>query len=459
MVLKQYYLGCLAQASYLIGDVESGEAAVVDPRRDIEPYLEDARELGLTIKYVLLTHFHADFVAGHLELRDRIGATIHLGRRATADYAFSPVGDGDRIELGKVRLEILETPGHTPESVCFVVHDGEHEAPQAVLTGDTLFIGDVGRPDLLVSIGMTAEELAGNMYDSLHKKLLKLPDATIVYPGHGAGSMCGKNLSKETVSTIGEQKKQNYALQPMERDAFIRMLTADQPTAPDYFAFDAQLNREERPTLEKSLAESMKPLDRETVESEVRGGALLLDVRDPEDFAGGYVPGSLNIGLTGTYAVWAGTLIDHHRPVVILAEPGDEHEAVMRLGRIGFDRVLGYMKDGIAAWPAERRADRRRWDPSGLSQALAGNEPPLVLDVRNPGERIGNGIEGAAAIPLGELRGRMDELPRNRPIVVTCAGGYRSSMAASLLQANGFAGIGDLRGGMQAWEEAHAAAS
>ena len=347
MILDQYYLGCLAQASYLIGDAAAGVAAVVDPRRDVDEYLADAERLGVEIRHVILTHFHADFIAGHLELRDRCGATIHLGARAEAEYAFAPLSDGDILDLGKVRLKILETPGHTPEGISVLVFDTaqDPENPHAVLTGDTLFIGDVGRPDLMASVGVTAEELAGMLHDSLHRKLLPLPDATLLYPGHGAGSMCGRSLGKETVSTIGEQRRFNYALQPMSREDFIGIVAADQPDAPLYFSYDAMLNKKERQTLETAMNRALKGLTPEEVlrrrEDE---GAQVIDVRDPVEFAGGHLIGSTNIGLGGKYATWAGTLLDRHQPIIVVGEPGQEEEAVMRLGRIGFDHVVGYLR-------------------------------------------------------------------------------------------------------------------
>ena len=288
MILKQYYLGCLSQASYLIGDESTRTAVVVDPRRDIEEYLEDAAEAGLRIEHVILTHFHADFVAGHLELRERTGARIHLGARASAEYEFSPLADGDVLEWGQVRLTIMETPGHTPEAISVLVFDlaRDRERPQAVLTGDTLFIGDVGRPDLMASVGASAQELAGQLYASVHR-LLQLPDETLVYPGHGAGSACGKNLSSETVSTIGAQRRENGALQPMSQEAFVKLVTADQPKAPAYFGYDAQLNRRQRSTLEAALARELAALPLEAVLRAQSEGAQVLDVRDPDDYAAG----------------------------------------------------------------------------------------------------------------------------------------------------------------------------
>src|SRR2546425_11672486 len=304
MILKQFYLSCLAHASYLVGDEGTQIAAVVDPQRDIDQYLSFASEHGLAIKHVFLTHFHADFVAGHLELRDRTGARIYLGAAAKAEYAFTPLRDGDVVEFGRVRLKALETPGHTAESISIVVYDLDRSdtAPHAVLTGDTLFIGDVGRPDLRVALGWSAADLGGLLYESLRTKLLTLPDASLVYPAHGAGSLCGKALSKETVSTLGEQRRSNYALQPMSKAAFIDLVTADQPDAPPYFTYYAVLNSKERPTLETALARELNPLPLDRALALQAEGAQVLDTRDPAEFAAAHLAGSINIGLGGQYA-------------------------------------------------------------------------------------------------------------------------------------------------------------
>src|SRR5271163_1146584 len=312
MFLKQYYLGCLAHASYLIADEASKTAIVVDPQRDIEQYLADAERMGVAIRHVFLTHFHADFLAGHLELRDRCGADIRLGERAKAEYRFVPMGDGDKLEFPGLRLQVLETPGHTIESISILVFDLEKSAdkPYAVLTGDTLFIGDVGRPDLRASLGWTAQELGAHLYDSLHNKLLALPDATLVYPAHGAGSLCGKNLSSDTVSTLGEQRRFNYALQPMTKEEFTRLVTADQPDAPAYFTYDAILNTREHQTLEKTLEQVLQPVELDEVIQLGHAGAQILDVRDPSEFATAHLAGSINIALGGQYATWAGSLLD-----------------------------------------------------------------------------------------------------------------------------------------------------
>jgi hydroxyacylglutathione hydrolase len=461
VILEQYYLGCLAHASYLVADERSGEAAVVDPQRDIDQYLADGARLGVRIRHVFLTHFHADFVAGHLELRHRHGATIHLGAKARAEYEFAPVGDGDSVELGpEVCLKVLETPGHSPESISILVYDlAWGAAPYAVLTGDTLFIGDVGRPDLRASLGWSAEELGSLLYDSLRDKLLPLPDATLVYPAHGAGSLCGKNLSTDTVSTIGVQRLYNYALQPMAREEFIGIVTADQPDTPPYFAYDAVLNAQERPTLEEALERELRPLTLAEVLALRREGVQILDTRDPAEFEGAHLTGSINVGLGGSYATWCGTMLDPERPVVIVAEPGRAEEAAVRLGRIGFDIVAGYLDGGMQA--LEERLDLvariERVTARALAKQLESPEHPLVLDVRTEREWREYRIGGSVNIPLTRLAERLDELARDRPVVVCCSSGYRSATGASLLLREGFEHVADLVGGTAAWESSRLA--
>lgn len=460
MKIQQYYLACLSHASYLITDEKTKTAAVVDPQRDIDQYLADAAAAGATIRHVFLTHFHADFIAGHIELRDRAGATIHLGRRAQAEFECVSMKDGDTVEFGDVRLEIMETPGHTPEGISILVYDLAKSAsePLAVLTGDTLFIGDVGRPDLLASVGVTADELADMLYDSITTKLVKLPDATLVYPAHGAGSMCGKSLSKETVSTIGEQKKFNYALQPMSREAFKQIVTADQPEAPDYFVHDAILNRKDRASLDESMRKSLEAMTVDQVLALEKAGAQLLDVRDGIDFEGGHLRGSLNVALAGKYATWAGSLLSHDRPIVVVAEEGGAEEAVMRLGRIGFDNVAGYLDGGMNALASrdELVAQTERITGPALAEWLAGTRAdvggtPVVVDVRSAAEYAGGHVVGSLNIPLTHLEERIAELPAGRPVAVHCEGGYRSAIAASLLQKLGRSDVHDLVGGYKAW--------
>jgi hydroxyacylglutathione hydrolase len=459
MVFKQFYLPCLAHASYLIGDDATGTAAVVDPQRDTDQYISFAAEHALKIKHVFLTHLHADFVAGHLELRDRVGATIYLGAVAKAGYAFTSLRNGDILEFGRVRLEMLETPGHTPESISIVVYDlnASDTQPYAVLTGDTLFIGDVGRPDLRAALGWSATELGGMLFDSLHGKLLALPDPCLVYPAHGAGSLCGKSLSKETVSTLGEQRRSNYALQPMSKESFIQVVTADQPEAPAYFNYDAVLNSEERPTLDQALAREMNPLTLDAV-LELQGqGAQILDTRDATEFASAHLAGSINIGLIGQYATWAGTVLDRRHPIVIIADPGRENESAIRLGRIGFDHVAGYLKDGLHSLKSrpDLTITTDRLSAPFAAELLSSPEPPLAIDVRTPRERDQKYIAGSLAVPLNHLTENLEKLPMDRALLVYCAGGYRSSLAASLLQGNGFDCVSEIAGGITAWEAAN----
>jgi hydroxyacylglutathione hydrolase len=474
VIFKQFYLPCLAHASYLIGDEATGTAAVVDPQRDTDQYIAFATEHALKIKHVFLTHLHADFIAGHLELRDRVGATIYLGATAKAGYAFTALDDGDILEFGRVRLKALETPGHTPESISIVVYDldASDAQPYAVLTGDTLFIGDVGRPDLRVALGWSATDLGGMLFDSLHQKLLSLPDQSLVYPAHGAGSLCGRAISKETVSTMGEQRRLNYALQPMTREAFIRVVTADQPEAPPYFTYDAVLNSQERPTLDEALAREMKPLtlasvltlqadgaqvDRGQIGVQIQIGMQILDTRDPEEFAAAHLAGSINIGLSGQYATWAGTVLDPAHPIVIIAVPGREFESATRLGRIGFDRVVGYLENGMQSLDSrpDLIASTEHLSAQSAAERLASAHPPLAIDVRTPREREQKHIDGSLSVPLNRLADHLSSLPKDRPLLLYCAGGYRSSVAASLLQRSGFHSVAEIAGGFAAWEAAN----
>ena len=458
MILKQYYLGCLAHASYLLGDEASSTAIIVDPQRDIQRYLEEAERLDLQIRHVFLSHFHADFVAGHLELRDRCGAAIHLGSRAQAEYAFVAMKDGDALEFPGLRLQVLETPGHTIESISILVFDldKDRSKPYAVLTGDTLFIGDVGRPDLRASLGWSANDLGAYLYYSLQQKLLTLPDETLVYPAHGSGSLCGKNLSSDTVSTLGVQRRMNYALKPMNKEEFIRLVTADQPDAPPYFTYDAILNTREHASLDTNLEQVVRPIGLDEVLRMGDAGAQILDVRDPAEYAKDHLAGSINIGLGGQYATWAGTVLDRVKPIIIVAEPGRQQEAALRLGRIGFDHVKGYLEGGMEAlagrpdlvWPTERITAPM------VAEELAGADPPLLIDVRNPRECAAKRIAGSVNIPLNHLQERIAEIPRGRRIAVHCAGGYRSSIAASVLHQYGITNLIEMAGGLAAWEAA-----
>lgn len=454
MKFTQYYLDCLSQASYLVGDETTGRAVVVDPRRDTDEYVRDAEAAGLTIELVIETHFHADFLSGHLELAKATGAEIAFSSVAETEFPSRKLADGERFSLGDVELEFLHTPGHTPESLSIVVyeHTGD-EAPYAVLTGDTLFIGDVGRPDLLSSIGFTRDELADQLYDSLHGKLLPLPDATRVYPAHGAGSACGKNLSTETWSTMGEQRASNYALLAPDKASFIEMVTEGQPPAPDYFIYDAVLNREERELLDET--ERPETLDLASLERLHAAGAMIVDGRDPEAFALGHLAGSINVGLNGRYAEFAGSVVPADADIVLVVDDGFELEAKNRLARIGFDRVVGYLEQPLAVMASNpekvQRASRmtatefeaRKGDIDGLQ----------LVDIRNPGEFALGSIDGAVTLPVGQLPGRIDDLDPSRPTVVFCAGGYRSSVGASVLRQAGFEDVSDILGGYGAWIE------
>jgi glyoxylase-like metal-dependent hydrolase (beta-lactamase superfamily II)/rhodanese-related sulfurtransferase len=454
MHFKQFYLGCLAHASYLIGS--KGEAAVVDPQRDVDQYLQEAAEQGLQIKHIIETHLHADFVSGHLEIARRTGAKIYFGAAANAQFEHVPVKEGDEIAVGDVKLKILETPGHTPESISVLVFDpAQPEIPDAVLTGDTLFIGDVGRPDLL-GARMPAGQLAGMLYDSLHQKLLALPDSVKVYPAHGAGSMCGRNISKETSCTIGRQRQFNYALQPMSRDDFISMMTTDLPEAPLYFGEDARINRE-GPAILEELPPAV-PLSPAEILNLQREGAMILDTRPSDQYTTSHIPGSLNIGLGGQFASWAGTLIPLNTPIAIVAENSERAaEARLRLSRVGHENIAGYLESGLLAWHeaglpmasieqiAVDELDRR------LSEQAAGQ----VVDVRRPGEWKCGHIAQAQHLPLNRLRETIDNLDRNKQVTVICAGGYRSCMAASILEQEGFLRITNVAGGMTAWANAN----
>ncbi|MEO8192186.1 MAG: MBL fold metallo-hydrolase [Acidobacteriota bacterium] len=453
MFFRQFYLGCLAQASYMIGS--EGEAVVVDPRRDVEEYIEVARQEGLMIRHVVETHLHADFVSGHRELAERAGAQIYFGSRAGVSFPHTPVSDGDEVSVGRVTLRFLETPGHTPESVCVLVTDrSESPEPKLVLTGDTLFLGDVGRPDLL-GAAISAEDLAGMLYDSLRQKLMRLPDSVEVYPGHGAGSLCGKNISSDTSSTIGQQKRVNHALQPMTREEFVRSMTTDLPEAPAYFARDVEMNRRGASSL--GSLPPLAPLDPAAVERAAAAGAVVLDVRSGEAYAKSHLPGSIQIGLSGQFASWAGAVVPHGAPVILVApDPVAAQEARMRLARVGIEDIAGSLTGGVHAWQESGRrvASTAQVDVEELHRRVSAGESPIVLDVRRPGEWESGTIPNAKRIPLHELARRACELDAGDPVHAVCAGGYRSSLATSLLERAGFTNITNVTGGMAAWTRA-----
>jgi glyoxylase-like metal-dependent hydrolase (beta-lactamase superfamily II)/rhodanese-related sulfurtransferase len=453
MYFAQFYLDCLSQASYLIGDESTGKAVVVDPRRDIDEYLTDAKAHGLEIVGVLNTHFHADFISGHMELAKATGAWIGYGQAAETDFAIKAFADGEKVVLGDVVLEIMETPGHTPESISVLVyeHAGD-ETPYGALTGDALFIGDVGRPDLLASIGVTADALGKMLYDSIQHKLMGLPDATRVFPAHGAGSACGKNLSTERQSTIGEQRKFNYACQPMTEEQFLAVVTAGQPPAPEYFVYNAILNRHVRETIE--VGQTVPELSGAEVDAALARGAKLVDARDAMEFASGHLRGSINIPVDGRMAETVGMVVKPDEEIVLIAPEGEEQEAAVRFVRIGYDHVLGFVPRPEAFFidHQDRVARASRLTPSQLEVALD-QQGVQLIDIRNAGEVEANGtIPGSVNIPLAELSRRVDELDPARPTVVFCAGGWRSSVGGSVLRNLGFEDVSDVLGGFAGWE-------
>lgn len=450
MYFKQFYLGCLAHASYLIGS--DGEAAVVDPQRDVDEYISEANAQGLKIKYVIETHLHADFVSGHQEIAARTGAQIIFGAQAGAAFAHQAVKDGDEIKLGSVTLRFIETPGHTPEGICVLINAAGE--PQKLLTGDTLFIGDVGRPDLAGGKGYTPQTMAEMMYDSLHGKILKLPDEVEVYPAHGAGSMCGKNMSKETSSTIGEQRKFNYALKPMSKDEFVTMMTADLPEAPVYFPKDAEINRSGA----RGLSELQPPQSLTPQQVQQLRAHILLDVRSAADFGAAHVPGSMNIGLGGQFAIWAGSLIPLTASIVVIADTQAQvDEAVVRLARVGIENVKGYLEGGVQSWrdaglPVDTLA---QVSVAELNERIASDDMQIV-DVRRPAEYVNGHVPHAKNAPLANLDKTLGplNLQKDKLTAVICAGGYRSSAAASLLEQQGFSNLLNVAGGTGAWVNA-----
>ncbi len=459
MQFVQYYVECLSQASYLIGDEKSGRAVVVDPRRDVSEYLDDARAKGLEIVGIINTHFHADFVSGHLELARETGAWIGYGQAASPEFDFRPLADGEWISLGDVTLEIMETPGHTPESVSVLVRENaDDEVPYGVLTGDALFIGDVGRPDLLASVGVTAEELGKMLYDSVQRKLMGLPDDVRVFPAHGAGSSCGKNLSTERQSTIGEQRKFNYACQPMSEQEFVDVVTEGQPSAPAYFIYNATLNKQQRDL--RDLHQEISALSGEEIAEALGGGAVVLDARTSVEFTAGHLRGAISVPADGRMAETVGMVLLPEQRIIVMADAGEEQEVAMRLARIGFDHAVGYVdrpEDYLMAHQGDVEQSSRL-TVAQVNEALAAGEIELI-DVRNVGETVDGTIPGALTIPLSELPRRIEEIDAARPVVLYCAGGWRSSVGASVLRAHGIADVSDVLGGYDAWRQASLAAS
>ncbi len=449
MIFMQYQLPCLSLSSYLIGDETSGRAVVVDPQRDTAQYLADAEANGLTITQVFLTHFHADYVSGHLELAAATGAEICMGEVAEAEFPIRSMADGERLVLGDVVIETWLTPGHTPESATYLVHEHQEDVtPTAILTGDTLFVNDVGRPDLLGAIGFTAEQLGAQLYDSVHR-LAALPDQVRVYPGHGAGSACGKQLGSDPFTTIGQQKLDNYALQPMARRQFVDLVTEGQPAAPDYFLHDALMNRRDHAVFD--IDRSLPLISLADAAQRQARGAVVIDTRDPADFADGHLRGAINVPLDGRFAEQAGMVVEAGAEVILAGPSERRNEAMVRLARIGFDQTTAAIEDlerdlGAAAHLA---TESSRLPASALAEL--DSDDPQLIDVRNPGETLSGTIPGATEIPLGALARRAAELDPQRPVVVYCASGMRSSVAASWLAAHGFSDVADVVGGYEAW--------
>jgi len=452
MYFEQFYLGCLAHASYLLAS--DGEAVVVDPQRDVELYLKAAAEQGATIRHIFETHLHADFVSGHRELAARTGAKIYMGAQSGATFEHVPVSDGFELKFGKASIGVLETPGHTPESICLVVTDAEKSsAAWAVLTGDTLFIGDVGRPDL--SPRHTPAQLAGLLYDSLHTKLMSLPDSVLVYPAHGAGSLCGKNMRAERSSTIGTERLTNYALQITSREEFIRQLTSNLPARPEYFAKDAETNLTGAAAL--FVLPPLRSLSPIELDGMLKAGEIALDVRPMDEFAAGHVPGSVNVALGGQFASWAATVLGLAAHPVLIAETDAQiEEARLRLARVGIEELDGYLAGGVAAWKQSGQplAIVAQISAQELEQRL-GTGKVQVLDVRREPEWDAGHVKGAAWWPLDNFRVSPPEIDHKVPLAVHCKGGYRSMIAASLLQRAGFRNVINLIGGFDAWQQAN----
>jgi hydroxyacylglutathione hydrolase len=443
MYIEQLYTNCLAEAAYYVES--EGEAAIIDPLRETEPYIELAKKRGAAIKYVFETHFHADFVSGHIDLSKKVSAPIVYGPKANTNYDVINATDGQEFNLGKIKFRVLHTPGHTPESSCFLLFD-EKGKEHALFSGDTLFVGDVGRPDLLDGL-MTSEELASMMYDSLTKKIKTLPDSVILYPAHGPGSACGKNIGKETFSTIGEQKKFNYALQDMTREKFIEKVTDGILPPPQYFFEDARINKTGYSPIDEVIKTNMKALTAVDVQKAVESGALILDTRKPDDFEKGFIRGSLNIGLNGQYAVWVGTLIDINRPLVLITDVGKEEESILRLARVGYENVTGYLEGGVEAWN-EKLDTVKSIDATEVAVKIANGIH--VIDVRKPGEWNTSHLKEAEFVPLADMPDNVESLDKNKAYVIHCAGGYRSMIACSIMKQEGFTDVTNVYGGFGA---------
>jgi len=451
MYIEQLYTNCLAEAAYYIES--NGEAAIIDPLRETDPYLALAEKRGASIKYVFETHFHADFVSGHLDLARKVNAPIVYGPKAETNYQVYNAKDGEEFSIGKIRIKVLHTPGHTPESSCYLLLD-ENGKPNAVFTGDTLFVGDVGRPDLLDGV-MTVEQLASMLYDSLNNKIKTLPDDVIVYPAHGPGSACGKNIGKETFSTVGAQKQFNYALQDMSKENFVKVVTEGLSAAPQYFTVDAMLNKNGYENIDIVIHNNCKPLSVKEFEALIKTGALILDTRTPDEFEKGFIPGSLNIGLNGQFGPWVGELINPDAELILVCDKDKEQETVLRLARVGYEKVKGYLQGGIAAW-ASTEIPVNTIHSVTAEEFVSKNATTGIIDVRRPGEWESGVLQGATLITLSELEKSTAQIDKNKHYYIHCAGGYRSMIAASLLKRKGFNSITNIRGGMAKLKEAGA---
>ena len=447
MYIEQLYTNCLAEAAYYIES--EGEAAIIDPIRETAPYTELAKRRNATIKYIFETHFHADFVSGHIDLAKIVNAPIIYGPKANTVYKSYTATDGEEFKLGKLTFKVLHTPGHTPESSCFLLLD-ENKKEHAVFTGDTLFVGDVGRPDLLDGV-MTSEELASMLYDSLNNKLKTLHDSVIVYPAHGPGSACGKNIGKETFSTIGEQKKFNYAMKDQSRDEFIAQVTDGILPPPKYFFEDARINKEGYDPIDRVMKANYKPLPLSEFKKEIEKGAILLDTRKADDFEKGLISGSINIGLNGQFAVWVGTLINIKKPIVLVSDEGTERETILRLARVGYENVVGYLQGGVGAWTGTLETIH-----SISAEQMKKEITPdtKVLDVRKPGEWSVSHLKNASFVPLSDFPKNLSSLDHSKPYIVHCGGGYRSMTAISIMRKEGFTNLTNVYGGFSAMIEA-----
>lgn len=453
MFVKQLYTSCLSEAAYFIES--DGEAAVIDPLRDIDAYLDLAGERNATIKYIFETHFHADFVSGHLELAAATKAPIVFGPEAETGFPVYLAKDRERFKIGRLTLEVLHTPGHTLESSCYLLYD-ENGAPYSLFTGDTLFVGDVGRPDLF-SGNLTKEELASHLYDSLNTKIKPLPDSVIVYPAHGPGSACGKNLGPETYSTIGDQRRSNYALQAEDKESFIKEVTTGLDVPPSYFPINAKINKEGYDALQAVMEKSLKPLSVEDFSQKIKDGALVLDTRPAPEFAEGFVPGAISIGLEGRFAEWAGSLLPFDNEIILVTAPGKEEETIVRLARVGFDKVSGYLEGGYEAWVnAGKQLDLIiTVEPDELAMDMPHDENLIVVDVRKPAEFADGHVKGAINLSLGDMAdpGNMADFDDHHNLYLHCQGGYRSIIACSVLKREGIHNIRNIAGGFTKMKE------